>query len=86
MRAGHWLIAVISGLLFVLAFRLNQVFDSYFVYSAGISLLFHPAGEAVAFVARSYAGIRWLIGVRHLFRLGHLARKNLVPHFFVCIH
>jgi hypothetical protein len=44
MRTGHLLIAAVSGLLFVLAFRLNQVFDSYFVYSAGISLLFIPAG------------------------------------------
>jgi hypothetical protein len=36
--------AVISGILFSLSFRLNQFFDAQFVYSAGISLLFLPAG------------------------------------------
>ena len=44
IRRSHIAIAVISGLLFSLSFRLNQYFDALFVYSAGISLLFLPAG------------------------------------------
>jgi hypothetical protein len=44
VRGSHIAIAVISGLLFSLSFRLNQYFDALFVYSAGISLLFLPAG------------------------------------------
>ena len=44
IRRSHIAIAVISGLLFNVSFRLNQYFDALFVYSAGISLLFLPAG------------------------------------------
>lgn len=44
VRWSHIAIAVISGILFSLSFRLNQFFDAQFVYSAGISLLFLPAG------------------------------------------
>ena len=44
VRLSHIAIAVISGILFSLSFRLNQFFDAQFVYSAGISLLFLPAG------------------------------------------
>ncbi len=44
IRWTHIATAVISGLLFSLSFRLNQYFDDLFVYSAGISLLFLPAG------------------------------------------
>jgi hypothetical protein len=44
VRWSHVAIAVASGLLFSLSFRLNQYFDAQFVYSAGISLLFLPAG------------------------------------------
>ena len=44
VRWSHIAIAVISGILFSLSFRLNQFFDGQFVYSAGISLLFLPAG------------------------------------------
>jgi hypothetical protein len=44
IRLLHLAIAAISGLLFSLSFRLNQYFDAQFVYSAGISLLFLPAG------------------------------------------
>jgi hypothetical protein len=44
IRWSHIAIAVISGILFSLSFRLNQFFDAQFVYSAGISLLFLPAG------------------------------------------
>jgi predicted permease len=44
VRWSHVAIAVASGLLFSLSFRLNQYFDEQFVYSAGISLLFLPAG------------------------------------------
>ena len=44
IRIAHIAIAVASGLLFSLSFRLNQFFDDQFVYSAGISLLFLPAG------------------------------------------
>ena len=44
VRTAHIAMAVASGLLFSLSFRLNQFFDDQFVYSAGISLLFLPAG------------------------------------------
>jgi hypothetical protein len=44
IRWSHIAIAAASGLLFSLSFRLNQFFDEQFVYSAGISLLFLPAG------------------------------------------
>ena len=44
VRWSHVATAVTSGILFSLSFRLNQYFDEQFVYSAGISLLFLPAG------------------------------------------
>ncbi len=44
IRGSHIATALISGLLFSLSFRLNQFFDQQLVYSAGISLLFLPAG------------------------------------------
>ena len=44
VRWSHIATAVASGILFSLSFRLNQFFDEQFVYSAGISLLFLPAG------------------------------------------
>ena len=44
VRWSHIATAVTSGILFSLSFRLNQFFDEQFVYSAGISLLFLPAG------------------------------------------
>jgi hypothetical protein len=44
IHLSHIATAVVSGLLFSLSFRLNQIFDAQFVYSAGISLLFLPAG------------------------------------------
>jgi len=44
VRWTHLAAAAISGVLFSLSFRLNQYFDEQFVYSAGISLLFLPAG------------------------------------------
>jgi hypothetical protein len=44
VRWAHMATAVASGVLFSLSFRLNQFFDAQFVYSAGISLLFLPAG------------------------------------------
>ena len=44
VRWSHIATAVTSGMLFSLSFRLNQYFDEQFVYSAGISLLFLPAG------------------------------------------
>jgi hypothetical protein len=44
VRCSDIATAVASGLLFSLSFRLNQYFDEQFVYSAGISLLFLPAG------------------------------------------
>ncbi|WP_310614133.1 hypothetical protein [Limnohabitans sp.] len=44
VRWSHIATAVTSGILFSLSFRLNQYFDAQFVYAAGISLLFLPAG------------------------------------------
>ena len=44
VRWSHIATAVTSGVLFSLSFRLNQFFDAQFVYAAGISLLFLPAG------------------------------------------
>ena len=44
VRWSHIATAVASGILFSLSFRLNQYFDEQFVYAAGISLLFLPAG------------------------------------------
>ena len=44
VRWSHIATAMTSGILFSLSFRLNQYFDEQFVYSAGISLLFLPAG------------------------------------------
>lgn len=44
VRWSHIATAMASGLLFSLSFRVNQYFDAQFVYAAGISLLFLPAG------------------------------------------
>jgi hypothetical protein len=44
VRWSHVATAIVSGVLFSLSFRLNQFFDEQFVYAAGISLLFLPAG------------------------------------------
>jgi hypothetical protein len=44
IHKSHIATAAISGLLFSLSFRLNQYFDEQFMYAAGISLLFLPAG------------------------------------------
>jgi len=44
VRGSHIATAVASGIVFSLSFRLNQFFDDQFVYAAGISLLFLPAG------------------------------------------
>ncbi len=44
VRWPHVATAIVSGVLFSLSFRLNQFFDEQFVYAAGISLLFLPAG------------------------------------------
>jgi len=44
IRLSHIAMAAICGLLFSLSFRLNQYFDEQFIYAAGISLLFLPAG------------------------------------------
>ena len=44
MRWTQFAVLVVAGVGFGLSFRLNQLLDSYFVYSPGISLLFIPAG------------------------------------------
>lgn len=44
MRPAHFFMVALSMVVFALSFRVNQLFDDYFVYSAGISLLFIPAG------------------------------------------
>ena len=44
MRVTNLTVAALSALIFIWSFRINQLFDQYFVYSAGISLLFIPAG------------------------------------------
>ena len=44
MQPTHFLTVGLSAAVFVLAFRANQLFDTHFVYAAGISLLFLPAG------------------------------------------
>jgi hypothetical protein len=44
MRTTDFFMALAAGVIFALSFRVNQIFDAYFVYSAGISLLFIPAG------------------------------------------
>lgn len=44
VRWSHVATAIVSGVLFSLSFRLNPFFDEQFVYAAGISLLFLPAG------------------------------------------
>ena len=82
MRTGHFLIAAVSGLLFTLAFRLNQVFDSYFVYSAGISLLFIPAGVKLLLLllGRMPAYIGLLVSGIYL-GWGIWPEKTLLPIF-----
>ena len=44
VRLTHLAVAIVSGLVFTLSFRLNQYFDDWFIYSPGISFLFIPAG------------------------------------------
>ena len=44
VRRVHLVVALVSGLVFSLSFRLNQYFDDWLIYSPGISLLFIPAG------------------------------------------
>ena len=44
MELKNFCIALFAGIVFGVSFRVNQIFDHYFVYSAGISLLFIPAG------------------------------------------
>ena len=44
MRPSHFWTAIFSAVVFVLSFRVNQLLDAHFVYAAGISLLFIPAG------------------------------------------
>jgi hypothetical protein len=61
IRRSHMTVAVISGLLFSLSFRLNQYFDDLFVYSAGISLLFLPAG--VKLLAVLVGGLPAIAGI-----------------------
>lgn len=44
------LMAAVAGVCFALAFRVNQLFDDFFVYAPGMSLLFLPAGVKLLFV------------------------------------
>jgi hypothetical protein len=44
------LMAFSAAAAFWLSFRLNQLFDNFFVYAPGISLLFIPAGVKLLFV------------------------------------
>ena len=61
VRWSHMAVAVTSGILFSLSFRLNQYFDEQFVYSAGISLLFLPAG--VKLLAVLVGGLPAIVGL-----------------------
>lgn len=38
------LLAVVAGLLYVLSYRLNELFDGWALYAQGINLIFLPAG------------------------------------------
>jgi hypothetical protein len=38
------LMAFTAAVAFWLSFRFNQLFDNYFLYASGMSLLFLPAG------------------------------------------
>lgn len=42
--------ALIAAVSFGLSFRVNQLFDAWFVYAPGMSLLFLPAGVKLLFV------------------------------------
>jgi glucose-6-phosphate-specific signal transduction histidine kinase len=46
----NWLMALSAAAIFCLSFRVNQLFDNYFVFAPGMSLLFLPAGVKLLFV------------------------------------
>lgn len=82
MRAIHFWMATISAVLFTLSFRLNQLFDHYFVYAAGISLLFIPAGVKLLLllVGRLPAYVGLLISGTYL-GIGIWPEKSMFPVF-----
>jgi len=48
-RHDAWM-AFCAAISFWLSFRINQLFDDFFLYAAGMSLLFLPAGVKLLFV------------------------------------
>lgn len=48
--SDNFFMALSAGIVFWLSFRLNQLFDDYFLYASGMSLLFLPAGVKLLFV------------------------------------
>ena len=47
---GDVLMALTAAMAFWLSFRFNQLFDKFFLYASGMSLLFLPAGVKLLFV------------------------------------
>lgn len=62
------LMAFTAAVAFWLSFRLNQLFDDFFLYSSGMSLLFLPAGVKLLLmlIGRAPALIGLLIAGAHL--------------------
>jgi hypothetical protein len=82
MELKNFYIAFFAGIIFAVSFRVNQIFDQYFVYSAGISLLFIPAGVKLLLllVGRVPAYVGLLISGVYL-GLGIWPHKELVSVF-----
>jgi hypothetical protein len=82
MELKNFYIAFFAGIIFAVSFRVNQIFDQYFVYSAGISLLFIPAGVKLLLllVGRVPAYVGLLISGVYL-GLGIWPDKELVSVF-----
>jgi glucose-6-phosphate-specific signal transduction histidine kinase len=76
----NWLMALGAAVVFGLSFRVNQLFDDFFVYSPGMSLLFLPAGVKLLFVlvGRWPAIIGLLVSGIYL-GMGIWPEKELLP-------
>jgi hypothetical protein len=49
-KIENLLMALAAAVAFGLSFRVNQLFDDFFLYASGMSLLFLPAGVKLLFV------------------------------------
>jgi hypothetical protein len=49
-RIDNLLMALGAAVAYGMSFRVNQLFDDFFLYASGMSLLFLPAGVKLPFV------------------------------------